>query len=60
MSDKVIIISEDERIALCALLTQSINKLNDKSFSLFRPDLVNEIKSHYKSVLSKLEEAFIG
>ena len=58
--EKCIIISQDERIALCVLLTESIKKLDDKSFSLFRLDLVNEIKFHYKSVLSKLEEAFIG
>ena len=58
--EKCIIISLDERIALCALLNSYIIKLDNKSFSSFRPDTVNEIKFHYKSVLSKLEESFIG
>lgn len=56
--EKCIIISQDERIYLLALLTESIKKLDDKSFSLFRFNIVNESKFHYKSVFSKIEEAF--
>ncbi|MBR5874966.1 MAG: hypothetical protein IKY90_09580 [Oscillospiraceae bacterium] len=56
--EKCIIISQSERIALSVLLTESIKKLDDRSFSLFRFNIANETKIHYRSVLSKIEEAF--
>ena len=56
--ERVIIISQSERIVLSALLTESIKKLDDKSFSLFRFNILNETKFHLKSVLCKIDEAF--
>lgn len=56
--EKCIIISQSERIAISALLTEAIEKIDNKSFSLFRFNIVNETKFHYRSVLSKIEEAF--
>lgn len=59
--DKCIIISQSERVCLTDLLTESINKLDNNKFNSlfrFRFDVVNDIKVNYKSILSKIEDAF--